>query len=191
MTDDFAESIRKRMGGSSQNTRSGPDWTVTVSGSDIGRLEIDIDTTLPGKIVFERGTLGGILGELEYPATIRYKIRVAPQDPRDVNFRGVIANMSFAGVPADSRSTAVRPEEVERFYVSHLEVEETKRREGYGSMMWDTLVATAQHADVGVAGGIGSGGGATERFLRSKGVPASDIRAGSVTRWDTELENVL
>lgn len=80
MVDDIEDAIRSRMGGAAQTTRTGADWTVTVTGSDIGRLEIDVDTALPGDIVFERGTLGGILGELDYPATIRYKLRVAPED---------------------------------------------------------------------------------------------------------------
>jgi GNAT superfamily N-acetyltransferase len=162
--------------------------SVIAAGESIERVDIEIQTDLPGDPRFSRSTNHSILGEQDSLMNLSYSIEVnRPRsiydDPFPVSMPATICNATIYG--REDRSDGMTPTlPLEYMEMTHLYVQDEARGRGYGQLLWDCYLALVVYGEYEARGKIGDD---TDRntvaFLKSKGVPAEDITESDSSAW--------
>lgn len=162
--------------------------TVVAAGESIERVNIEIDTSLPGEPKFSRSSRNAILGEQDTFINLIYSIEVnrphpISSDPFPPQMPDTICNTSIHG--REDRTEGLSPElPIEYMFMDHLYVQEEARGMGYGQLLWDCYLALVAYGDYDAHGKVGDDDGRTTvAFLKAQGVPPSDITESDSSAW--------
>lgn len=162
--------------------------TVAAAGESIERVDIEMETSLPGNPEFTRSTKDSLLGELDSFIHLIYNVEVnrerpLHEDPFPPEMPNTICNASLHG--REDRTEGNTPElPLEYIFMDHLHVQEAARGMGYGQLMWDCYLALVAYGDYDAHGKVGDDENRTTvGYLKSQGVPEADITESDSAAW--------